>query len=406
MKQSNFFWKTENNTPSDAEGRNARFLIQGGYVDRLMAGVYSLLPIGLRVLRNIEKIVREEMNSISGQELLMPALQPKELWDETGRWEKLRGDMYQFTDSSKKPLGLGFTHEEVALAIARERMSSYKNFPFYIYQIQRKFRDEPRPRSGILRGREFFMKDMYSFHTSKEDLDDFYNNVISKSYMRVLKRMKLEAIYTEAAGGVFTKEHTHEFQVISPAGEDTIFYCTACKFAQNKEIAKVQEGDSCPECKGKIIMSRAIEIANIFRFNDVMSRQMNFFFTTAEGKKQPVFFGSYGFGITRALGTLVEIHAKNEKSIVWPEEIAPFMVHILALQDGLKEADMLHKELEKQCVSVLYDDRENISPGEKFADADFVGAPFRVIVGGKTPKGKIEMNGKKMNPKAFLKMFA
>lgn len=391
MLQSQFFAKTEKTAPQDEKAINARLLMRGGYVDKSMAGVYSLLPLGLRVVRNIESVVREEMNALGAQELLMPALQPKELWDETGRWEKLHGDMYQFTDSSEKPLGLGFTHEEVVIALARKRVFSYKDLPLYLYQIQRKFRDEPRPRSGLLRGRDFFMKDMYSFHASKKDLDNFYENAAAPAYTRVFNRLGLKTIYTEAGGGVFTKERTHEFQVLSSGGEDTIFYCGKCSFAQNKEIAEARAGDNCPLCKGKgsVQESRAIEVGNIFRFNDVMTKKMNFFYADDKGEKQPVFFGSYGIGITRLLGTLVEVYHKGEGAIKWPAHAAPFLVHILALKEDEAKNDFkkLEQALLEKKIDFLYDDRSAMAPGEKFADADLIGSPVRVILGGRAKKG-------------------
>lgn len=407
MLQSEFFLTIQKNPPKDEQSANARFLIRGGYVQKLMAGVYTLLPLGLKTVRNIENIAREEMNAIGSQELLMPALQPKELWDETGRWETLAGAMYQFEDSSKKPVGLGFTHEENVLAIAREHISSYKDLPISVYQIQRKFRDEPRPKSGLLRGRDFFMKDMYSFHKNQKELDDFYTNTATGAYRKAFLRMELEAIYTEAAGGVFTDKHTHEFQVLSVNGEDTIYHCKKCDFSENKEIisqseTKIEEGAPCPKCSGTILESRAIEVGNIFRFDDTMSKKMNVSYTDENGKKNPIFLGSYGMGITRLLGTIVEVRHKDEASIVWPQEVAPFIVHILALAGGESDAQKIYEALTKKEVSVLYDDRVGTSPGVKFAEADFVGAPKRVIVGGKTESGKVELNGKKISQKLFL----
>jgi len=402
MLQSEFFLTIQKNPPKDEQSANARFLIRGGYVQKLMAGVYTLLPLGLKTVRNIEKIVREEMNAIGSQELLMPALQPKELWDETGRWESLKGSMYQFEDSSKKPVGLGFTHEENVLQIAREHISSYKDLPLSVYQIQRKFRDEPRPKSGLLRGRDFFMKDMYSLHTSQEELDDFYTTTATEAYKKVFSRMGLEVVYTEAAGGVFTDKHTHEFQVLAENGEDTIYHCRRCNFSENKEIAKVKEGDTCPGCGGTVMESRAIEVGNIFRFDDTMSQKMNVLYTDKNGKKQQMFLGSYGIGITRLLGTIVEVRHSAEASIRWPEEVTPFTVHLLALPGGESDAEKLYGNLVEKGVSVLYDDRANVSAGVKFADADFVGAPKRAIVGGKTPEGEVEVNGKKVSQKSFL----
>src|SRR3990167_4104454 len=286
MKYSNLFGKSLREAPSDETSKNAKFLIKGGFISKHMAGVYNVLPLGLRVISKISNIVREEMNAIAGQEVFMTVLQPKELWDETGRWAKLKGTMYQMKDSSGKEIGLGFTHEEPMISIARERAQSYKDLPIYLYQIQTKFRDEPRPRSGLLRGREFIMKDLYSFVSSKEELDKYYG-VVGEAYKKIFNRLGLETVYTEAAGGVFTKENTHEFQVLTDGGEDTIYVCENGDFAENKEIAKLKAGDKCPKDGGKIEEKRAIEVGNIFRFGDAMSKQMGFNFKGKDGKDKP-----------------------------------------------------------------------------------------------------------------------
>ena len=383
MRQSHFFAKTQKEFPKDERAANAQFLIRGGYIDKLMAGVYTLLPLGLRVVRNIERIVRQEMNAGGGQELFMPALQPKELWEETGRWEKLKGHMYQFQDSSGKDMGLGFTHEEVILGVARQRIFSYKDLPLCLYQIQSKFRDEPRPRSGLIRGREFIMKDAYSFHADRKDLDIFYQQMRTV-YEKIFRRLCLDAIYTEAGGGVFTEENTHEFQVLAENGEDTIFYCRNKDFSHNKEVAKVKEGDACPVDGGIIQKGNAIEIGNIFRFDDVFSKQMNFSYRAQDGERKRIYFGSYGLGITRAMAAVVEVRSSKTK-IIWPKEIAPFSVHVVAIfsqkpDKVQKEAESLYEALRKKGIDVLYDDRKERTGGEKFADADLLGIPLRIIV--------------------------
>lgn len=385
IKFSNLFGKTLRDTPADETSKNAKLLIKAGYIQKLMAGAYNFLPLGKRVISKIENVVKEEMEAIGGQEVSMTVLQPKELWSETGRWEKLKGAMYQFKDSSEKEIGLGFTHEEPMIAMVRERVYSYKDLPLYLYQVQNKFRDEPRPRSGLIRGREFLMKDLYSFTTSKEELDDYYEKV-AKAYRKVFDRLGLKTIYTDAAGGVFTNETTHEFQVLSSAGEDTIFHCENGDFSENKEISNLLDGDKCPRDGGKIVESRAIEVGNIFRFGDVMTKQMNFNFTDKDGKEKPVFLGSYGIGISRAMATIVEV-ASDDRGIIWPEEVSPFQVHLINLGDGKvrAQADKIFEKLEKNGVEVLYDDREE-SAGVKLSDADLLGMTQRWVVSEKTLK--------------------
>lgn len=386
MRQSELFGKTLREAPKDEASANAQLLIKSGFIEKYFAGVYELLPLGLLVIKKISDIVREEMNSIGGQEVLLTVLQPKEIWDESGRWEKLKGAMYQIKDSSGKDVGLGFTHEEPMVDLVRTKINSYKDLPLYLYQIQSKFRDEPRPRSGLLRGREFLMKDLYSFNKSKADLDKFYE-LSAKAYNKVFGRLGLKAVYTEAAGGVFTKENTHEFQVITDAGEDTIFVCEKCDFAVNKEIATVSTGDKCPMCDGKIKEKRAVETGNIFRFGTAYAESMNMYFTDETGKKQPVWLGSYGIGITRAMATVVEVH-HDDKGIVWPEEVAPFAVHLISLGNSKevnKEAEKIYEKLLKKGREVLFDDREE-SAGAKLSDADLIGIPERWVVSEKTLK--------------------
>ena len=383
VRYSKLFGKSLRDAPTGETSKNAKFLIKGGFVTKHMAGVYNLLPLGLRVVSKISNIIREEINSIDGQEVFMTVLQPKELWDETGRWDKLKGAMYQMKDSSGKDVGLGFTHEEPMISTARARAKSYKDLPIYLYQIQTKFRDEPRPRSGLIRGREFMMKDLYSFTSSKEELDKYYE-VVAESYKKIYDRIGLDTVYTEAAGGVFTNENTHEFQVLTETGEDTVFVCENGDFAENKEIATVKDGDKCPKDAGKILEKRAVEVGNIFRFGDAMSKKMDFEVKDRDGKDVPVFLGSYGIGITRSMATIVEVHS-DEKGIIWPESVAPYQVHLINIGDGkIKEkTDKIFEKLIASGVEVLYDDRE-VGPGVKLSDADLVGLPERYVVSEKT----------------------
>ena len=401
MRYSPLFGKTIRQAPKDEISVNAKLLIKGGFVQKLGAGIYTLLPLGLRVTEKISQIVREEMDAIGGQELLMPALHPREAWEESGRWQTLHGSMYKLKDSSNKDFGLGFTHEEVVVDLARSRIFSYRDLPLYLYQIQTKFRDEPRPRSGLLRGREFMMKDLYSFNAEKEGLDKFYE-VCAGAYTKIYERCGLKAIRTKASGGVFTKELTDEFQVLSDGGEDEIFYCPSfakasegkalCHFAENREIATKKEGDKCPLCDQKIKKSKAIEVGNIFKFGTVYAEKMNMYYADEKGNSKPVYLGSYGVGITRTMAAVCEV-SHDEKGIIWPEQVAPFKVHLLVLSDEsevMSQAEKVYQNLQKAGIEVLFDDRTDVSAGEKFADADLIGIPVRLVVSEKVGKGRVE----------------
>lgn len=385
MKQSTLFFKTRKETPSDADSINASYLIRAGFVEKLMAGVYAALPLGFKVQKKIENIIRNEMDAVGGQEILMNVLQPKELWEETGRWKEMEDIFYKLADAKEKEIGLAPTHEEQITDIVRKKVNSYKDLPLSLYQIQTKFRNEPRAKSGLLRGREFIMKDLYSFHDSEEDLDKYYNLVID-AYFKVFKRCGLDAKIVEASGGSFSK-YSHEFQVISPAGEDEIFYCNKCDFAQNKEVAEVKEGDECPKCEGKIKKDKAIEVGNIFKLKTRYSSAMGAKFADQNGKLENIIMASYGIGVTRCLATIVELNyeASNNK-MVWPEEVAPFKIHLLSLNQD-EEAGKIYQKLLSQGVEVLYDDRD-ITAGEKFAEADLIGCPIRIVVSKRTLESK------------------
>lgn len=381
MKQSQLFSKTRKEVPSDADSINASYLIRAGFVEKHLAGVYALLPLGHRVYKKIEKVICEEMNAIGGQEILMNVLQPKELWDKTGRWESMEDIFYKLTDARGKNLGLAPTHEEEVVEIAQNMIKSYKDLPAYVYQIQTKFRNEPRAKSGLLRGREFIMKDLYSFSSDEESFKVFYNE-IKNAYFKVFKRIGLEAKYVEASGGDFSAR-SDEFQVLAAAGEDTIFYCEKCDFAQNKEISKVKAGDKCPKCGATIQSGSSIEVGNIFPLGFKYSHALGLNFSDKDGTVKEVFMGSYGIGLTRCLATIVEVNYDTTKNkMIWPKEIAPYAVHLISLKQDEK-AESLYKLLVKNNIEVLYDDRE-ISAGEKFAEADLIGAPIRIVVSDRT----------------------
>jgi len=393
MRQSQLFTKTQKNAPSNETSVNARFLARGGFVDKLMAGVYIFLPLGLRVMKKIEQIIREEMDAIGGQEIEMPALHPKENWEKTGRWSAM-DDLYKVKDASGRELALGPTHEEVIAPLVKKFISSYKDLPFSAFQFQTKFRMELRAKSGVLRGREFLMKDLYSFHLTPEDLDDYYEKV-KNAYFKVFGKVGLrEKTYlTFASGGSFSK-YSHEFQTLTAAGEDTIYICEKCQTAVNKEIKF--ETPNCPVCDGKKFQKeKAIEVGNIFKLQDKFSKPFDLKVIDKKGKLKIVLMGCYGIGLSRLLGTIVEVH-HDEKGIIWPESVAPFQVHLISLGKN-KEAEKIYKNLLAKKIEVLFDDRE-ASPGEKFADADLIGIPWRAVVSEKSlALGGVEV--KKRNEK-------
>lgn len=379
MKYSALFPKTIKDAPSDEVAVNAKLLLRAGFIDKLMAGSYTLLPLGRLVERKIEQIIREEMNKTGAQEILMPLLHPKSIWNETGRWDSAKEVMYQFQKDDKE-YALSFTHEEIVLDLVRHHVQTYRDFPIKIYHFSTKFRNELRAKSGILRGREFLMKDLYSLHETSEDLDSYYWE-IKDAYMRVFKRLGLDVVVTEAGGGVFTDSNTHEFQVISKSGEDTIYFKEGWEYWKNKEVMSEEElNDS------SIKAESAIEVGNIFRFGTSYSEKMNLTFTDKDGETKYPYLGSYGIGLTRMVGVLAEIF-NDDKGLIWPEEVAPFKVHLVGLSD---KAENVYEKLKGEGIEVLYDDR-NASAGEKFNDADLIGIPTRIVVSDRLEEGKVEV---------------
>ena len=383
MKQSKLFGKTRKDISQDEKSINAELLTKAGFVEKQMAGVYDYLPLGLRVLRKIENIIREEMEAIGGQEILMTALQAKELWHQTGRWQELEPIMYQFQDHHGSQIGLATTHEEVITDIVKKHLSSYKDLPLYLYQIQNKFRDEKRVKSGLLRGREFLMKDLYSFHIDQKDLDEYYQ-VVYQAYLKIFKRLGLEAFAVEASGGAMSKQFSHEFMVKTEAGEDETVLCEKCGWAQNAEIAKVKSGEQCPQCQTIVKKFKTVEAGNIFRLGYKYSRPLKLQFTNQKGKLQEVVMGSYGIGLGRVMGTIVEA-SHDQDGIIWTETTSPYQVHLLNLAKNDKtqgKAEQIYKELHQQGLEVLYDDRD-ISFARKLKDADLIGVYWQLIVSDK-----------------------
>ena len=383
---SKLFVQTLKNPPKDADTINHKLLTQAGFVDQLMAGVYSYLPLGLRVLNKIEQIVREEMDAIDGQEILMPILHPKANWQITGGWDSI-DVLFKIQSRTEKEYALGQSEEEVVTPLIMKHVNSYHDLPQAVYQIHWKFRDELRAKSGILRGREFYMKDMYSFHESQEDFDRFYR-FVKKAYLKIYERLGLVAKVTEASGGSFSKKISYEFMVLTDAGEDDILYCDECEFCVNIEIAKEKEQNVCPKCdKGKLTKARASEAGNVFDLGQKYPKDFDLQFVGRDGKEHHAFMGCYGIGISRAMGILVEKH-HDDQGIVWPDSVAPFQVYVISLKENEK-AEKVYKELLDSGVEVLYDDRDDVSAGKKFADADLIGIPVRLVISAKTGE-KIE----------------
>lgn len=389
MLQSKLFTKTKKEFPADETSNNARFLIQAGYIFKEMAGVYSLLPLGVRVIQKIENIIREEMNKIGGLEMKTSILQNKEVWEKTGRWDDNAVDnWFKTTLKNGSEVGLSFTNEEAYANIMKSYISSYKDLPVYPYDFKSIFRNEARSKSGVMRGREFYWKALYSFSKNKEEHDRFYEKA-EEAYRNVFEKVGLgEKTYlTFASGGTFSK-FSHEFQTLSEAGEDTVYVDFEKKIAVNKEVLTDEILEDLELDKEKLVEKKAIEVGNIFTLGYKFSDPIDLKYKNKEGEEEGVFMGSYGIGITRLMGTIVECFS-DEKGIVWPESVSPFKVHILSLfrseeDEAFHVAKNLYEKLSARGVEVLFDDRENKTPGEKFLDADLIGLPWRVVVSEKS----------------------
>lgn len=386
MRRSQLFTKTFREPPKDEESINARLLIQAGYVQKLMAGVYTFLPLGLLMLRQIENIVREEMNRIGGQEVLMPALHPIENYEKTGR--ATIEDLFHTKLSTGSNFVLGQSHEEVVVPLVQKFAQSYRDLPLAVYQIQTKFRNELRAKSGLFRGREFIMKDLYSFHTSEEDFESYYKTV-KQAYRNIFAHVGIgEKTYlTYANGGTFSKI-SHEFQTIAEAGEDTIIICAQCRVAVNKQDHALFP--RCPECgREPTETAKSIEVANIFPLKTRYADAFNLTVKSSTGEDQKVIMGCYGIGISRLMGVIAELYY-DDKGLMLPRSVAPFPLYLIGLgEQGGEETETLYAHLQKSGVSVLYDDRNDISAGEKFADADLMGIPQRIVVSEKTLKERL-----------------
>ena len=384
MRYSSLFGKTTRTVPRDEVTANAELLTRAGYVEKLMAGVYTYLPLGLKVLDRISDIVREEMDAIGGQELLMPMLHPKENWVTTGAWKTL-DVLFELESRTGREYALGQSEEEVVTPLVMSRVQTWRDLPQQVYQVGWKFRDELRAKSGIMRGREFLMKDMYSFHEDQADFDRFYQ-VVKDAYLRVYDRVGLVAKVTEASGGAFSQKISYEFMVLTDAGEDDILVCDACEFCVNVEIATVKAGETCPKCgAGTLTQARASEVGNVFDLGQKYGRDFGMGFTDRDGNKQFPVMGCYGLGITRLMGVIVE-HFHDERGIIWPAAVAPAQVHIVPIgkdEAAHAQAESLYHTLRQAGISVLWDDRD-ATAGVKLADADLIGLPWRMVVSART----------------------
>lgn len=388
MKYSKLFSKTTKQAPSDEVSKNAQLLIQAGFIYKEMSGAYVYLPLGLRVLTKIMNIIREEMNAIGGEEILMTALQDKEVWEKTNRWsDEIVDNWFKTKLKNETELGLGFTHEEPLTKLMRGYIRSYRDLPVYVYQIQTKFRNEARAKSGLMRGREFFMKDLYSFSRSLKEHEEFYERS-KTAYKNVFDRVGIgdRTYITFASGGTFSK-YSHEFQTLTEAGEDTVFISEDKKIAINKEVYTDEVLSDLGLTKEELIEKEAVEVGNIFSLGTKFSDAFGLTYSDEEGQEKPAIMGSYGIGPGRLMGAIVEV-LSDDKGIVWPESVAPFQVHLvgLDLDDGeiRGRAEKVYQELQDKGIEVLFDDRVDVAAGAKFTDADLIGMPYRLVVSRRT----------------------
>ncbi|MDD3171252.1 MAG: proline--tRNA ligase [Bacilli bacterium] len=391
MKQSLLFAPTLRDMPKEAEVTSHKILLKGGYIKQSAAGVYSYLPLGYKIIKKIENIIREELDKIGCSELLMPALQSKDLWVESGRWEAYGKELMRLEDRHERSFCLGPTHEEVITSVVRDFISSYKKLPLALYQIQTKFRDEFRPRFGLMRGREFIMKDLYTFHANEEDLDVWYLKV-RKAYQNILDRMDLHYRIVRADSGNIGGSSSEEFMILCDIGEDTIVYSDSSDFASNLELYDLKVGDPSPDGVGHILHAKGIEAGHIFKLGTKYSSPMKANFVDRDGVSKPIIMGCYGMGISRLLMAILEQHYRDEKAI-WPKQVRPFDVHVLPLDKeetpNFMTALDLYKALKEKGIEVLFDDRTE-SAGVKFKDADLIGIRHRIVVGRRANEGIFE----------------
>ncbi|OGK28721.1 hypothetical protein A3D06_01450 [Candidatus Roizmanbacteria bacterium RIFCSPHIGHO2_02_FULL_40_9] len=382
MKFSQGYIYAIKDTSREYDSRSHQLLIQGGFLDQVASGLYTFLPPGRNVLKKIEHIVRKHIKDLGALEVDMPSLQPKPLWEQTQRWDAV-DVLYKVESRHGGEYGLAATAEEVVTPLAKKYIKSYKDLPLALFQITNKFRDEPRPKSGILRGREFRMKDLYSFHANEDDFNQFYARVID-AYLKIFKECGLEDVkITEASGGDFTNKHSHEFNVLTDAGEVDLIYCATSNKALNTEVVKNPKHPEI-QCDGEIKEGKAVEVGNIFDLQYRFSKPFDFKYVDEYGKKHLILMGCYGIGTSRLIGAVVETH--NDKGgMIWPKNITPFHAHLANLNSkDAKFADLIYRTLTAEGFDVLYDDRDDISAGEKLVTADLIGIPIRLVVSERT----------------------
>ncbi len=404
MKQSQLFTKALREAPKDEVSVNAKFLIRAGFIHKEMAGVYAFLPLGLRVVEKIKQIIKEEMDALGGEQVLLTSLQDPEVWKKSGRWDdKVVDNWFKTKLANGADAGIANTHEEPLANLMKEYVSSWRDLPRYVYQFQTKFRNELRAKSGLMRVREFLMKDLYSFSRTEEEFKDFYEKCAAV-YLKIFSKVGLKdyTFRTFASGGSFSK-FSDEFQAVSEAGEDIIYIDQKKKIAINKEVYKDEVLAELGLKKIDLEEKKAIEIGNIFSLGTKYSSVLGLTFKDKNGKDSPVIMGSYGIGLGRLMGTIAEIF-HDERGIIWPETVAPFQVHLLSLGQNQK-SEKLYQDLQKQGVEVLYDDRENKAAGEKFAEADLIGIPIRLVISEKTLKaGSVELKKRKEDKVEMIKI--
>ena len=411
MRQSELFAKIKREAPKDAQIASHQYLVRADFIEQSFSGVWRFLPLGWRGHKKIENIIRQEMFGLGAQEIFLPALQNKNLWHETGRWQTIDPPLFKLKDRHQKETALGSTHEEEITDIARKRISTWQDLPFAIFQIQNKFRNELRPSGGLLRTKEFIMKDLYSFHNEEKDLENFYQKV-QTVYKQIFKKCGLKIIIVRATGGTIGGKKTDEFMAVSEVGEDRIALCPKCGFAANVEAL---EGTKvCPEClstggqgKNEFQFLSSIELGHTFNLGTKYSQVMGANFNDKDGKSKPVIMGCYGIGLGRLIGAIAELN-HDDKGIIWPEAVAPFAVHLIQIGDDIKvkkATEKVYQDLQKQCIEVLYDDRDKKSAGEKFAEADLIGIPVRMGVSERTlEKNSVEIKKRNEQKTRLVRM--
>lgn len=399
MRFSQLFTKTFREKPKDAVVASHILLIRGGFIAQLSSGIYSFLPLGFRVLKNIEKIIREELDKIGALEVSVPILHPAEIWKKTGRWDEIGKELWKIKNREGEDMVLSMTHEEAMAEMASMYIQKAADLPLLLNQFQVKFRDEERPRGGLLRLKEFIMQDAYSFDRDDDALDVIYKKVL-RAYLNIFKRLELSVIPVEASSGVMGGNESHEFMLVAEAGEDKVFVCDKCGYAINTEAIKNKK---CPRCKNNLTEKRAIELGHTFKLGLKYSKAFDIKFEDIDKKKQLTVMGSYGIGLDRTMAAIVETNY-DEQGIIWPESVAPFKMHLIAIlgkEDGekvKKVAEKIYQDLMAAKVDVLYDDREDKTPGEKFADADLIGCPIRMVVSKRTlEKNSVEIKKRNAN---------